>query len=393
MPPPPLRNVLALRATGLLDTPPEADFDRLTELVRRVLRVPVALVSLVDADRQFFKSQQGLAEPWASLRETPLSHSFCCHVVDRDAALAVEDARQDALVRDNMAIQDLGVVAYLGVPLRTPDGVAVGSLCAIDAAPRTWTPADGSALEALAASAMTAIAARHHARERDAAVEALQEANAALEARVEDRTREVRRLAEALILAEQGERQRVAHVLHEDLQQVLFGARMAAAVGDPEHLERTLDEATRLARTLSHDLAPPILRGDGLGDLLRWVADRERTLHGAEVEVEVRGEIPPLGEPVRVLLYGLVREFLFNVAKHAGTAQARVTAERLGPLVRVTVEDEGVGFDVADDRGGLGLAAAGERAALVGGLVRVDSAPGEGTRVAVEVPHGGPAGG
>ena len=75
------RRLAALWRTGLLDTPPEQVFDRLTRLVRRLLGTPVALVSLVDADRQFFKSAVGLPEPWAARRETPLSHSFCQHVV------------------------------------------------------------------------------------------------------------------------------------------------------------------------------------------------------------------------------------------------------------------------------------------------------------------------
>src|SRR5262245_3464148 len=69
----------ALRTTSLLDTPPEEVFDRLTRLATSALQVPVALVSLVDGDRQFFKSSIGLPEPWASLRQTPLTHSFCKH--------------------------------------------------------------------------------------------------------------------------------------------------------------------------------------------------------------------------------------------------------------------------------------------------------------------------
>lgn len=171
----PLRDpdrLLALRATELPDSAPEEAFDRLTRLVQRCLRVPVALVSLVDAERQYFKSAQGLAEPWCSARETPLSHSFCQHVVVRDAPLLVEDARQDPLVRDNLAVADLGVVAYLGVPLRTPAGHVLGSLCAIDGAPRAWTPADLDTLQALADEAMLELAHRDQRRAATAEGEA-----------------------------------------------------------------------------------------------------------------------------------------------------------------------------------------------------------------------------
>ncbi|MDO9714651.1 hybrid sensor histidine kinase/response regulator, partial [Paracraurococcus sp. LOR1-02] len=98
----------ALRRSGLLDTPPDAAFDRLVRLVCCLLRVPVALVSLVDADRQFLKATVGLPEPWASRREMPLTHSFCQHVVVSGARFVVEDARVHPVVRDNRAVAELG---------------------------------------------------------------------------------------------------------------------------------------------------------------------------------------------------------------------------------------------------------------------------------------------
>ena len=160
----------ALDATGLMDSPAEAEFDRITDLVRRCLGVPVALVSLVGADRQFFKSERGLAEPWCEMRETPLSHSFCQYVVADDEPLVVEDAREHPVLKNNGAVGDLGVVAYLGVPLRTPDGHALGSLCAIDAIPRAWSDADREAMEALAETAMHLIADRYPVRPDEAVI-------------------------------------------------------------------------------------------------------------------------------------------------------------------------------------------------------------------------------
>ncbi|MDX1531334.1 MAG: PAS domain S-box protein, partial [Rhodothermales bacterium] len=113
---------------------------------------------------------------------TPLSHSFCQYVVGRDAPLAVEDAREDPLVRENLAIRDLDVVAYLGVPLRTPGGHPIGSLCAIDSEPRAWSAEDREALETLAEMVMTEIAVRHHLRERILAEAVLRESEARLRA-------------------------------------------------------------------------------------------------------------------------------------------------------------------------------------------------------------------
>jgi signal transduction histidine kinase/CheY-like chemotaxis protein len=128
-----------LHETGLLDSPPEARYDRLVHDVARRLNVPTALISLVDVDRQFFKSQFGVGEPFASGRGTPLSYSFCQHVVSAAEPLIIEDARDHPIVRDNLAVPELGVVAYAGVPLLTDDGFPMGSLCAIDIRPRKWT--------------------------------------------------------------------------------------------------------------------------------------------------------------------------------------------------------------------------------------------------------------
>ena len=134
-----VRRLKALHETRLLDSAAEEAFDRLAQLAAKLLNAPVALISLVDDDRQFFKSCVGLAEPWNSARETPLSHSFCRHALSSAEPLVIEDARTHPLVRDNLAIRDLDVVAYAGVPLITAAGHALGTLCVIDHQPRSWT--------------------------------------------------------------------------------------------------------------------------------------------------------------------------------------------------------------------------------------------------------------
>ena len=142
----------SLEALELVDTPTPDAFGSLTRLATRLLRTPVALVSIVEEskDRQFFTSQQGLPEPWATNRQTPLSHSFCQHVKKSGEPLVVADAREHPLVCDNLAIRDLCVVAYLGVPIAGPDGSPVGALCAIEPQAREWIEEDIEALTDLA---------------------------------------------------------------------------------------------------------------------------------------------------------------------------------------------------------------------------------------------------
>lgn len=158
-----VRNVArlsALQRLGLLDTPPEAAFDRLTRVACRVLRAPVGLVSLVDRDRQFFKSCVGLPEPFASTRQTPISHSFCKHVVGTGKPLIVEDARTNPLVRLNPAVAEMGIVSYAGIPLVTSEGHTVGSFCVIDSRPRAWSFDEVEMLQELAGCVMHEIEGR-----------------------------------------------------------------------------------------------------------------------------------------------------------------------------------------------------------------------------------------
>ena len=175
----------ALRRTGLLDSPPDEAFDRLTRLARAVLHVPIALVSLVDSDRQFFKSQSGLSEPLASERQTPLTKSFCKHAVGSREPLVVVDARRDPLFAQIAEGSDVGVIAYAGVPLITAEGFALGTFCIVDQQPHDWTDDEIGILRVLATSVVSEIELQRVMGELRALTENLQ-------GLVESRTSELR---------------------------------------------------------------------------------------------------------------------------------------------------------------------------------------------------------
>ncbi len=145
----------ALRRTGLLTGGRSQSLDALTELVSQALGVPVSLVSLVDSDRQVFKGRAGV-----DVDETPLTHSFCQHVANERRPLVVPDARSSARVRDNLAIPELGVAAYLGVPIAAPDGHVIGALCAIDTVPHEWSDDDVRLLSSLAEAVTAEVASQ-----------------------------------------------------------------------------------------------------------------------------------------------------------------------------------------------------------------------------------------
>ncbi|QWV93277.1 GAF domain-containing protein [Geomonas oryzisoli] len=206
----------ALRAVALLDTPAEEAFDRLTRLATRFVDAPVSLVSLVDADRQFFKSCVGLPEPWQSRRETPLSHSFCQYNRIARQPLLIADARLHPFFKDNPAIKDLNVIAYLGIPLATVDGYILGSFCVIDSKPRRWTSAQVAVIEDLAASVMTEIQLRSEICTRTLA-----------EKRMEEKHEELCR-AHRDLQRESEERLRTAEQLRQMDQMLIQQGRLAA---------------------------------------------------------------------------------------------------------------------------------------------------------------------
>jgi len=159
------RRVAALQQMGLLTDTPEEAYDRFTRLASQIVETPIALFTVITEDEQFFRSQVGLPEPIATTHRTPLSHSFCQYVILSSAPLEVVDARVHPTVKGNPAIEELQVIAYLGVPLITRRGETLGSLCAIDREPREWTERDRTVLRDLAAATVTEVELRRTTRE------------------------------------------------------------------------------------------------------------------------------------------------------------------------------------------------------------------------------------
>lgn len=152
--------LVALRQLALLDSPAEEAFDRLTRLATKLTNTPISLVSLVDQDRQFYKSAIGLDEPWLSRREASLDYSFCQHVVTTGEPLVIRDARLHEWVKDSRATLELNVISYVGMPLTTSDGYELGSFCVVDKKPRDWTQEEIAIMDDLAASALAIIELR-----------------------------------------------------------------------------------------------------------------------------------------------------------------------------------------------------------------------------------------
>ncbi|HLL83680.1 MAG TPA: GAF domain-containing protein, partial [Longimicrobium sp.] len=157
----------ALAETGLLDSAPEEVFDRLTRLVVRTLGAGASTLTLLDGERQFFKSAAGPDMP--PIRETPMDHSLCRHTAGLGAAIAVADTLADPRMRESLSVTRLGVRAYAGVPLVTSDGHALGTLCALHMTPRAWSGDEMATLAELAEIAVLEIERRRAGERPDPA--------------------------------------------------------------------------------------------------------------------------------------------------------------------------------------------------------------------------------
>ena len=145
----------------ILDTVPEEVFDDLTELAARICEAPIALITLVDENRQWFKSKVGV-----TIKETSRDISFCGHAIEQSDLFIVPDATLDKRFANNpLVTSDPKIRFYAGAPLITPDGHALGTLCVIDKVPRELRPDQKQALRVLARHVMTQLELRRHSRE------------------------------------------------------------------------------------------------------------------------------------------------------------------------------------------------------------------------------------
>lgn len=222
---------------------------------------------------------------------------------------------------------------------------------------------------------------------------------------LERRNAQLGRLASELTVAEQRAREQMSRTLHDQLQQLLYSARLqidvlerAAAAGQDDvvalaaRVRDEIDEALGAARSMSQELFPPALAYGSLPDALAWLARSMSQRYGFTVELALDPKANPRGKDVRALLFESIRELLFNVVKHAGVDRARIDLARERGGVRIAVSDLGRGFDAAaalreaQTGAGLGLFTIRERLMLMGGRMEVDSRPGGGARLTLYAP-------
>ncbi|MEJ2079560.1 MAG: chemotaxis protein CheB [Acidobacteriota bacterium] len=243
--------------------------------------------------------------------------------------------------------------------------------------------------------------------QRERAEAELKDLNRTLERKVEQRSREVRKMSQRLAQAAEIEQRRISEVLHDDLQQRVYACRLQvgslrtqveqskrqAALERVEAIDSGLAEILSLTRNLSRTLTPPTIDQE-LPRAIRWLTEQMKNLYQLQVEIKTGESFQVEDFNHRLLLFQSLRELLFNVAKHSGVKQATVAFARENGGVAISVHDSGCGFDIeeatqkASDGEHLGLLAIRERLKSLGGEMRIASAPGNGTTITIHVPEG-----
>ncbi|MFI5845447.1 ATP-binding protein [Catenuloplanes sp. NPDC051500] len=389
------QRLAALRETAILDTPPEPEFDDIAVLASEICGTPMALVSLVDAERQWFKARVGIDRT-----ETVRDASMCAHAVAGRTLLEIDDVAGDARFADSPIVTEQGVRFYAGAPLLMQDGHAIGTVCVMDHRPRELTGDQRRALRSLARHASAHLELRRYAaRVVDAA----------------DRLRELDRLKDSFLAS-------VSHELRTPLSLIRgYLEVLLDDDADPDTARRFLAvmsrNADRLLRLIDDLLLVARLHEDGLklesttadlSELAYQAAVTSRPLaeHKGITVVEHTGApIPIAGDPQR--LSQAFSHLMFNAVKFTPEGGRIAVATSGEDEPTLTIMDTGVGIPRADlpflfDRfhrsstsdvlaaqgSGVGLTIVKAIVDAHHGTISIESELDEGTTVRVTLPRG-----
>jgi signal transduction histidine kinase len=394
---------------SILDTPSESAFDELAKLAAFICTTPISFVSLVDTDRMWFKAKVGL-----SVDEIPRTDGFGFSAILGEEFRMISDAQADETLSSHpLFASDPKIRFYAGVPLVTPRGFRIGTLCVADTRPRTLTAEQSAALATLARTVVTQLELRLLLKSQmelqsctdDVVADRtaqLSAANESLLGETWERTQGEKTLHELsgqLLNAQDDERRRIARDLHDTTGQTLAALAMTLAQMQPEMSPKNaarfgecvglVSAASAEIRSLSYLLHPPLMDLIGLGAAIREFVSEFGKRAGTHITVDVAKDLGRLEGNREIVIFRIIQEGLANVHRHSGSATANIKLRYSGQNVILEITDQGRGLQL-DSEGktkyGVGIKSMQERLRPFRGTLDVTSSA-SGTKLTAILPR------
>jgi signal transduction histidine kinase len=349
---------------SILDTPSESAFDDLAKLTAFICATPISLVSLVDTDRMWFKAKVGL-----SVDEIPRIDGFCSSAILSEDLRMIPDAQADETLSSHpLVASEPKIRFYAGVPLVTPRGFRIGTLCVADTRPRTLTAEQLTALATLARTVVTQLELRLllksqmelQSRTNDVVTDRTAQLSAANESLLGEAweraqgEKALHELSGKLLTAQDDERRRIARELHDTTGQTLAALSMTLAQMQPNastanaaHIEECVglvSAASAEIRSLSYLLHPPLMDVIGLGAAVREFVSEFGKRAGIHITVDIAKGLGRLKGNREIVIFRIVQEGLANVHRHSGSATASVKLYFADQDVILEITDQGRGL-------------------------------------------------
>lgn len=366
-----------LYSYGILDSGKDREFDDLLEVAADICGCPIAAISFLDSERQWFKSKIGLAD---DLHETARSLSFCAHTILENEVLIIKDARNDDRFCNHPFVEsDLNIRFYAGAPIVSPTGYSLGSVCVIDNKPRDLPEAKARTLQIISRQISKLLELRLK--------------NKLLKQKAEEQLQLEKRLLQKTLQQHEEEKQSIGRELHENIAQGLAATKFYLEMAEGGSLDRAnlirmsrqhIASLVKQVRELSQAISPSLLQQVELKDLLRGMLKDFSHRTAVITQLHYEGEAV-VAASLALTIYRIVEEQLLNVQQHACAKQVTIHL-RVTASVHITICDDGVGIDMLNFKRGVGINKILSSAEHLNGTVKLSGGPKGGCELRVAIP-------
>ena len=364
----------------IIDSPQDASFNGIVELAAQIADCPIALISFVDKDKQWFKAKKGIEEC-----ETSRDVSFCAHTIIEDDIFIVENALEDDRFFDNPLVT--GTVQlrfYAGTPIYSSNGHKLGSICLIDHKPRVLNTEVINFLKILSNQITQLLD--------------LSNKNKIIKEKADKLLSIEKEVARLNIQEQEKEREVIGNALQENFAQTLTASKLYLDLAEfseenrLNYITKSKEQITKVLnnlRDLSSNMVPSIIQNVGLVEAVNSLICNYKATNNLSIELDISDNMPLLKNDFTLALYRIIQEQLKNIEQHAQATKVHIALYPLSQhVIQLEIKDNGNGFNLATISKGVGLNIIMSRAECFGGKIVVSSTPQNGCCLQAIMPVG-----